>query len=95
MKKNINDKQTAQEIPAEKEEHIFMVVDKRALVEKLATMAKEAIAIASYIDENISYGRALGYAEGKAYAYADLIDSILDGDLDPVFSRRDKHEYEM
>jgi len=59
------------------------ILDKYLLVMKLNAHISESGDIAEYIDDNVHYGRALGYAEGKHAAYIELAGRILEGEFDP------------
>ena len=52
------------------------------LITKLETLIEESGSIADYICENVQYGRALGYAEGKFNAYIELLDRVIGGEFD-------------
>ena len=59
------------------------IVDKHLIVGELITMAEESGDIAKYIRDKVQYGRALGYAEGKRAAYAEIAYRIVKGKFDP------------
>jgi hypothetical protein len=81
---------------AQKVVEIIPVVDKYLIVKKLEATACESRDIAEYIDVNIHYGRALGYAEGKLAAYLEIAERILKGEFDPMFEEdENEHGYEM
>ena len=64
---------------------IAPIVFKFNLIKKLQTLSEESDDIAGYIDCNINYGRALGYAEGKHSAYNDILQRIFEGEFDMDF----------
>jgi hypothetical protein len=74
---------------------IIPIVDKYTLVRKLRALIEESRDIAEYIDDNVQYGRALGYAEGKHSAYLEIVGRVLDGEFDPEFEEETEHGYEM
>ena len=57
-------------------------IDTRLFLVKLEGLLEESASIANYIGENVQYGRALGFAEGKYIAYAELLDRVLNGEFD-------------
>ena len=75
-------------------EAICPIVDKYQIVTKLRSMIDESGDIAEYIDENVHYGRALGYAEGRHAAYNEIANRIIEGDFDP-YLEEDCDGYEM
>ena len=74
---------------------IMPIVDKLLIVKKLKTLTEESTNIAEYIGDNIHYGRALGYAEGKAAAYYEIAKRIIDGEFDADVVVEDDYEYKM
>ena len=88
-------KQNSKKIPETEQMEIVPVVDKYLLVKMLHDHIDESGDIAEYIGNNIHYGRALGYAEGKQAAYAELAERILEGEFDPNVVMEDRYEYEM
>jgi hypothetical protein len=75
---------------------IIPVIDKYTIVKNLQSLIRESRDIAGYIDDNVNYGRALGYAEGKHAAYLEIVGSILDGEFDPAsYEEETGHDYEM
>jgi len=67
-------------------------IDPIIFVTHLYEKMKESRDIAEYIEETVNYGRALGYAEGRAVVYADIIKSALDGEFDT--GKCDEVDYE-
>ena len=57
-------------------------IDTFIFVLKLYGLIEESCDIAGYIDKTVSYGRALGYAEGKHAAYRDIVMRLLNGEFE-------------
>jgi DNA-binding helix-hairpin-helix protein with protein kinase domain len=57
-------------------------IDTFLFVIKLHGLIEESRDIAQYIDANVQYGRALGYAEGKHAAYRDIAKRLFDGEFE-------------
>ena len=79
----------------EEQDDIYPLVDKYHLLVKLKSLTGESGKIAVYIDNNIQYGRALGYAEGRNAAFSEIMNRILDGEFDPYTEGECEDEYEM
>ena len=88
-------KQNAKKNTEPEQMEIVPIVDKYLIVKTLHDHIDESSDIAEYIGNNIHYGRALGYAEGKQAAYVELAKRILEGEFDPDVVMGDDHEYEM
>jgi hypothetical protein len=75
---------------------IIPIIDKYTIIKSLQSLIRESRDIAGYIDDNVNYGRALGYAEGKHAAYLEIVGRVLDGEFDPAFYEEEiEHDYEM
>ena len=57
-------------------------IDTFLFVIKLHGLIEESRDIAEYIDTNVQYGRALGYAEGKHAAYRDIARRLFEGEFE-------------
>ena len=88
-------KQITNKNPELDQKEILPLVDKYLLLEVLSSHVDESSDIAEYIGDNIRYGRALGYTEGKATAYNELIGRILNGEFDANVVVEDDYEYKM
>ena len=88
-------KKNSNKTPVLEHMEIIPLVDKYLIVKTLYDYIDESGNIAEYIGDNIRYGRALGYSEGKHAAYVTLAEQILDGKFDAGVVMEDGYEYEM